>query len=61
MHANQRKEVKEAVAGDIVAIAGPKLLGTGDTLNFLIDSPACYKSNLLANYSLLVSYFSLWI
>ena len=32
MQANQRTEIKEAVAGDIVAIVGPKLIGTGDTL-----------------------------
>ena len=32
MEANQRKEVKEATAGDIVAISGPKNLVTGDTL-----------------------------
>ena len=32
MEANQRKEVKEASAGDIVALSGPKNLITGDTL-----------------------------
>jgi elongation factor G len=29
---SQRKEITEVCAGDIVAIAGPKFLGTGDTL-----------------------------
>lgn len=33
MHANQRKEIKEVQAGDIVAIVGPKTLRTGDTLS----------------------------
>lgn len=32
MRANQREEVKSASAGDIVAFAGLKLVGTGDTL-----------------------------
>jgi len=32
MHANDREDVKEAVAGDIVAIAGLKKSTTGDTL-----------------------------
>ncbi len=32
MHANDREDVKEAVAGDIVAIAGLKNTTTGDTL-----------------------------
>jgi len=32
MHANSREDIKEAVAGDIVAIAGLKATTTGDTL-----------------------------
>lgn len=32
MHANQREEIKEAFAGEIVAIVGLKDTGTGDTL-----------------------------
>ena len=32
MHANSREDIKEAVAGDIVAIAGLKYTTTGDTL-----------------------------
>lgn len=32
MHSNKREEVKEAVAGDIVAIVGIKDVNTGDTL-----------------------------
>jgi elongation factor G len=32
MHANRRTEVDSAVAGDIVAVVGPKELTTGDTL-----------------------------
>jgi elongation factor G len=32
MEANQRKEIKEAKAGDIAAICGPKEIATGDTL-----------------------------
>ncbi len=32
MHSNKREEVKEAVAGDIVAIVGIKDINTGDTL-----------------------------
>ncbi len=43
MQANQRKEIKEAEAGDIVAIVGPKLLGTGDTLCDIKD-PIRYES-----------------
>ena len=32
MEANNRTEIKSAVAGDIVAICGPKMIATGDTL-----------------------------
>ncbi|MEK7587369.1 MAG: elongation factor G [Patescibacteria group bacterium] len=32
MHANQREEIKEAYAGEIVAVVGLKDTGTGDTL-----------------------------
>ena len=32
MHANDREDIKEAIAGDIVAIAGLKNTSTGDTL-----------------------------
>ena len=32
MHANDREDIKEAVAGDIVALAGLKNTTTGDTL-----------------------------
>src|SRR3981189_1549768 len=32
MHANNREDIKEAFAGDIVALAGPKEGRTGDTL-----------------------------
>ena len=32
MHANSREDIKEACAGDIVAIAGLKTVTTGDTL-----------------------------
>src|SRR4030081_457785 len=32
MHANDREDIKEAYAGDIVALAGPKEVRTGDTL-----------------------------
>ncbi|HOA36602.1 MAG TPA: elongation factor G [Bacillota bacterium] len=38
MHANYREEVEEALAGDIIALAGPKEIGTGDTLCHL-DKP----------------------
>ena len=43
MEANQRKEVKLASAGDIVAIDGPKNLVTGDTLCEL-KSPIRFES-----------------
>ncbi|OGG02660.1 translation elongation factor G [Candidatus Gottesmanbacteria bacterium RBG_16_37_8] len=33
MHANQREEVSEALAGEIVAVVGLKETGTGDTLS----------------------------
>lgn len=32
MHANSREDIKEAKAGDIIALAGIKSVGTGDTL-----------------------------
>ena len=32
MHANKREEIKEASAGDIVAVVGIKDVNTGDTL-----------------------------
>jgi elongation factor G len=35
MHANEREDIKEAVAGDIVALAGLKNTTTGDTLSDL--------------------------
>ncbi len=38
MHANSREDVKEARAGDIVAVAGLKLTTTGDTLCTSDDS-----------------------
>ncbi|MDC0148171.1 elongation factor G [Alphaproteobacteria bacterium] len=38
MHANSREEIKEAYAGDIVALVGMKDTTTGDTLS-AIDSP----------------------
>lgn len=38
MHANQRKDIKKAIAGDIVALVGLKGTTTGDTL-CAIDAP----------------------
>ena len=38
MHANFREEVEHAATGDIIAIIGPKEIGTGDTL-CTIDKP----------------------
>jgi elongation factor G len=32
MHANKQEDLQEASAGEIVAVVGPKLTGTGDTL-----------------------------
>ena len=32
MQANQREEIQQAIAGDIIAVAGTKLVATGDTL-----------------------------
>ena len=43
MHANQRIDLEEAFAGDIVAVVGPKRIGTGDTLAFSKDSPVLEK------------------
>ncbi len=43
MQANQRTEIKETIAGDIVAIVGPKVLATGDTLCDVKD-PIRYES-----------------
>jgi elongation factor G len=39
MHANDRQDVKEAFAGDIVALAGLKDTRTGDTLCDPLKSP----------------------
>jgi elongation factor G len=39
MHANQREDIKEAYAGDIVAICGLKYTTTGDTLCDDEDKP----------------------
>ena len=38
MHSNSREDIKEAYAGDIVALAGLKDVTTGDTLS-QVDSP----------------------
>lgn len=43
MQANQRTEIKETRAGDIVAIVGPKVLATGDTFADVKD-PIRYES-----------------
>lgn len=43
MHANQRVDLEEVHAGDIVAVVGPKRIGTGDTLAFSKDSPVLEK------------------
>lgn len=43
MQANQRTEIKEAQAGDIVAVVGPKVIATGDTLCDVKD-PIRYES-----------------
>ncbi|PKL47002.1 MAG: elongation factor G [Candidatus Riflebacteria bacterium HGW-Riflebacteria-2] len=43
MHANQRTDLEEVHAGDIVAIVGPKRIGTGDTLAISKDSPVLEK------------------
>ncbi|SHN57720.1 elongation factor G [Desulfovibrio litoralis] len=43
MHANKREEIKWAGAGDIVAIVGLKIAGTGDTLCD-IDTPIALES-----------------
>lgn len=43
MHANQREEISIASSGEIVAIAGPKLVGTGDTICDL-KAPIRYES-----------------
>lgn len=43
MHANQREEVKEAAAGEIVATIGLKETGTGDTL-CAVDRPIALES-----------------
>jgi elongation factor G len=43
MHANNREDVKEVVAGEIAAIVGPKNLRTGDTL-CAADAPIVLES-----------------
>ncbi|NLF97202.1 MAG: elongation factor G [Candidatus Riflebacteria bacterium] len=43
MHANQRTDLEEVQAGDIVAIVGPKRIGTGDTLAISKDAPVLEK------------------
>ena len=39
MHSNNREDIKEAYAGDIVALAGLKETRTGDTLCDPLKSP----------------------
>jgi elongation factor G len=43
MHANQRIDIEEVKAGDIVAVIGPKKIGTGDTLAIDPDAPVLEK------------------
>jgi elongation factor G len=43
MHANAREEITEACAGDIVAIAGLRVTGTGDTL-CAVEAPVVLQS-----------------
>lgn len=43
MHANSREEVAEVRCGDIAAIIGPKLTGTGDTLSS-VSRPAVLET-----------------
>lgn len=43
MHANQRVDLTEVKAGDIVAVIGPKKIGTGDTLSVDADAPVLEK------------------
>jgi elongation factor G len=43
MHANQRIDKEEVKAGDIVAVIGPKKIGTGDTLATDPDAPVLEK------------------
>lgn len=43
MHANQRIDLTEVKAGDIVAVIGPKKIGTGDTLAIDSDAPVLEK------------------
>ena len=43
MHANYREEIKEASTGDILALVGPKEIGTGDTLSAL-EKPIILES-----------------
>ncbi len=43
MHSNQREEVKEAAAGDIIAAVGLKYTKTGDTLSDE-DNPVLLES-----------------
>ena len=43
MHANNREDIKEAYAGEIIAMVGPKSLGTGDTI-CAQDAPVVLES-----------------